>query len=102
MAHSLRVVAHLSLKELDAYIKQCKSALEIRRLLVIGYAQANASTSLAISCHTGFSAGRVRNLIHLYNKAGPPGLLDKKRKGSSSSHLSFEEEKKFISIRAKQ
>ncbi len=98
MPKTPRVVERQSLSELDALIKQSKSPLEVRRLLVVRYAQARPSGAKEMSQHTGFSPGRVKNLISRYHKAGPSSPLRKRRLTQARANLSHEEEKNFITI----
>ena len=98
MGKVIVVKAHLSVQEIDEFVKTSKKSSEVRRWLVIRHAQADPSSAQKIAERFGLSVHTVRDLIELYNKEGPYAIRKPPRRTPPTGNLSFEEEKKFISI----
>ena len=96
MGKTIQVHPHLSLAEIDGYVKTSKSPVEARRWLIIRSAQAEPSTAEKLGSCFGLATGSIRNLIELYNRVGPSSLRKPSPRKQSHGYLSFEEEKNFI------
>jgi transposase len=65
---------------LRAMAKGCADAAQTRRLLAIALVLDGASRAAAAR-QTGMDRQSLRDWVHRYNEAGPPGLCDRKRDG---------------------
>lgn len=102
MGKVIMVKEHLSLSELDEFVKTSKTPIEVRRWLVIRQAQAIPSSAQEHAQRFGLSVHTVRDLIELYNKEGPYAIRKPTRRKQPHSYLSTEEEKNFIPLQRRQ
>ena len=102
MGKVIVVHPHLSLDEIDEFIRTSRHSSETRRWLIIRHAQADPSPSREWAKRFGVSISMVRKLIQLYNREGPYSIRKPRRPKAPNAYLSREEEKKFVSIRGSE
>jgi len=102
MGRVTRAVAHLSVAEIDARIKQCKESWRIRRWQVIRCALVHPKPAPEIALEVGVARQTVHNLVAAYNREGPSVMETPGHKNRPRAYLSWAQERRVVAKFVKQ
>lgn len=97
MARVSRLIAHLSVEEVQQKIKTAANFRQQQKWLVVYNALVDPRPAQEIAKHTGTSVRTVHQVLSDYNRLGAVAIETLGKGGRNNSYLSLEVEKEFLS-----
>ncbi len=96
MGNVTKAREHLSVKEIDEQIKNCKEKWKIRSWMAVRHALVSPAPAKAIGLVVGLAKQTINNLISRYNKYGPDVIIKATRATRKRGNLTFAQEKELL------
>lgn len=96
MGNVTRAVEHLSVKEIDEQIKNCKESWKIRNWMAVRHALVSPAPAKEIGLVVGLARQTINNLLSKYNKYGPDIIIKATRATRKRENFTIAQEKELL------